>query len=219
MKLEEKREAIRLRQVGLSLKEIKNSLGVSKSTVSKWVRNIELSKIQKEEILKKGMLRSVIEQRRSTRLRNEFNKKQLIIEKAKKDVKKLSAKELWLIGIMLYWAEGSKTQRNLVQFTNSDPEMIKLMMFFFRTICKVPDDKFRGQIHIHPHQDYITAEKYWSSISKIPLKQFFKTYRKTNKVSKQKKDSLPYGTFDIYICNTELFLKICGWVKGVYSHY
>ncbi len=219
MKLEEKQEAIRLRQAGLSLKEIKNSLGVSKSTVSKWVRSIALSEIQKRKILKKGMLRSVIEQRRSTRLKNEFDKKQLIIEKAKKDVKRLSSKELWLIGTMLYWAEGSKTHRNLVQFTNSDPEMIRLMMFFFRAICKVPDEKFRGQIHIHPHQDYKTAEKYWSSISKIPLKQFYKTYRKMNKGSKQKKDSLPHGTFDIYICNTGLFLRICGWVKGVYNSY
>ena len=219
MKLTEKLNAVKLRKEGYSLKEIKNSLGVSKSSVSKWVRNVELNEIQKRTIKEKGMLRSVIEQRRTTRLKNEYTKKQIVINAAKNEVKKLSDQELWLVGTMLYWAEGSKTNRGIVQFTNSDPEMIKLMMTFLRRICEVPDKKFRGQIHSHPHQDYKAAEKYWSSISQISLEQFYKTYRKMNKASKQKKDSLPYGTFDIYVCNTKLFLKIHGWVKGIYNSY
>ncbi len=120
---------------------------------------------------------------------------------------------------MLYWAEGSKTNRGVVQFTNSDPEMIKLMMAFFRNICKVPEEKFRAHIHIHPHLDYKSSGKYWSSISKIPLDSFYKTYRKMNKASKHKRDSLPRGTLDAYICDTKLFLRIFGWVTGIYNSY
>ncbi len=119
---------------------------------------------------------------------------------------------------MLYWAEGGKTQR-LVRFSNADPEMIKIMMTFFRKICLVPEVKFRGYIHIHPHLKHEEAEKYWSAVSKIPLEQFFKTYRKPNKSSQNKKDSLIYGTFDIYVLDTELFLKITGWAKGIFSSY
>jgi len=79
----------------------------------------------------------------------------------------------------------------------------------------VPNEKFRGHIHIHQHLDYKKAEKYWSSLTGIPLGHFFKTYRKPNIASKHKKDSLPLGTMDIYVCNTELFLKIKGWTEGV----
>lgn len=219
MKSELKREAIKLRKEGCSLKEIKNALGVSKGSVSVWVRDVELNEDQKNRLKEKGQMFNVIEKRRRTRLQRETLRRQAIISTAKKDIKKLSEKELWLIGIMLYWAEGSKTDRGVVQFTNSDPEMIKLMMTFFRNICKVPEEKFRGHIHIHPHLDYIAAERYWSSVIKLPLGQFYKTYRKMNKSSKHKRDTLPFGTLDIYICNKELFLKICGWVKGIYYSY
>jgi hypothetical protein len=50
---------------------------------------------------------------------------------------------------------------------------------------------------------------------KIPLKQFYKTYQKQNKSSQNKKNSLPYGTFTIIICDTELFLRIRGWINGL----
>ena len=88
-------------------------------------------------------------------------------------------------------------------------------MKFFREICKVPKSKFRGYIHIHPHLDKKIAENFWSRISGIPLNQFYKTYQKPNKSSKNKKDTLPFGTFDIYICDTKLRLKIMGWIEGV----
>jgi len=122
------------------------------------------------------------------------------------------------MGVMLYWAEGGKTQR-LVRFSNGDPEMIKIMMTFFRQVCNVPEHKFRGYIHIHPHLDHKNAEKYWSTITEIPLKQFFKTYRRPNKSSQNKKDSLPYGVLDVYVLDASLFLKITGWAKGIFSSY
>ena len=122
------------------------------------------------------------------------------------------------MGVMLYWAEGGKTQK-AVRFSNGDPEMIKIMMVFFRDICGVPEEKFRGHIHIHPHLDHIEAEKYWSLVSEIPLSQIYKTYRIPNKSSQNKKDTLPHGTFDIYVLNVELFYKIVGWAKGIFSSY
>ena len=123
------------------------------------------------------------------------------------------------MGVMLYWAEGGKTQRGLVRFSNGDPEMIKIMMAFFRRVCQVPEEKFRGYIHIHPHLDHKKAEKYWAVVTNIAQSKFFKTYRKINISSKNKRDSLPFGVFDIYICDTELFLKISGWAKGIFGTY
>lgn len=218
MKKIEKEQAIKLRYEGRSLNEICLSLGVAKSSVSLWVRDIQLTDEQKKHLTQKGFYREAVEKRRLSRLSSEEAKRQLIISSAQKSIKKITKKQLWLMGVMLYWAEGGKTQR-AVRFSNGDPEMIKIMMIFFREICEVPEAKFRGYIHIHPHLDYKKAEKYWSSISGIPLTQFFKTYRKPNKSSQSKKDSLPYGTFDIYVLNTELFFRLIGWAKGVFSSY
>jgi predicted transcriptional regulator len=215
MKLEEKKLSRKLRKEGQSINEIREKTGFTKSSVSLWVRDIKLTAEQKQRLSKKGLRREDIEKRRINRLIKEDAKRTAIVAQAEKDIKNLSKKDLFIIGVILYWAEGRKAGRGSVTFSNSDPRAIKTMMRFFREVCNVPNDKFRAHIHIHQHLDARTAEIYWSDISQIPLEQFFKTYQKPNKASLCKKDTLPYGTFDIYICSVELFLKIKGWINGI----
>lgn len=215
MKYKEKIKARKLRSEGLSINQIKDKLKVAKSSVSLWVRDIELTLAQKNCLSEKGQMKEVVERRRTTRLTKENARRQIIIDGAKNEIKNITYNELKLIGAALYWAEGGKTVRGLVRFSNSDPLMIKVIMRFFREICKVPKSKFRGYVHTHSHLDYKKGEKYWSEVSGIPLKQFFKTYRRPSVASENKKDNLPYGTFDIYVCSTELFLKIKGWTGGI----
>jgi hypothetical protein len=215
MRLQEKILSRKLRKKGHSIREICKKTGFAKGSVSVWVRDIALTTEQKQILSEKGTKKEVIEKRRITRITKENVRRQFIVDQAETNIKSLSKKDLFIIGITLYWAEGRKAGRGIVSFSNSDPRAIKLMMRFFKEICKVPKEKFRGHIHIHPHLDYKKAEKYWSDISNIPLPQLYKTYRIPNKSSQNKKDTLPYGTFDIYICNTELFLKIKGWINGV----
>ena len=88
-------------------------------------------------------------------------------------------------------------------------------MCFFRKVCKVREEKFRAHIHTHSHLNINKALKYWSGITNLPLTQFYKTYAKPSIASKNKKDSLPYGTVDIIICDTNLFLKIAGWTNKI----
>lgn len=217
MNLKQHEEAKKLRREGCSINEISKILSTAKSNVSVWVRDVKLTSRQAEELRKRGLKKDVIDRRRQTRLDNESSRRGLIIKNAEKEIDLLTAREIWLIGILLYWAEGGKTQRGLVRFSNGDPHMIKFMMVFFKKICKVPKEKFRGYIHIHPHLDYKEAERYWAAESGIPLGQFFKTYRKKNKSSKNLRNSLPFGTMDIYICDTNLFLRIYGWTRGIFN--
>lgn len=216
MKEREKLLARKLRAKGWPLNKIYRKLGVSKGTVSVWVRNIQLTKLQKEKIYKGRFSREVIERTRLTRLHNENARRQMIIDTAKNDIGNLSSRDLFLVGISLYWGEGGKTGGS-VRFSNSDPMLIQLIMKFLKQVCGVRKEKFRGYIHIHPHLNHKKAEKYWSEISNIPLRQFYKTYRIPNKASKQKKDSLPNGTFDVYVNNRELLLKLQGWTEKIHE--
>lgn len=217
MRLKEKKLARKLRKRGYSLNEICKKAGLAKGSVSLWVRDIELTRTQKQKLSEKGIQKEVIERRRNTRLKRENARRQIIIDRAKKEINNLSKKELKLIGTALYWAEGTKTLRSGVQFSNSDPRAIRLMMQFFRKVCKVPERKFRGHIFLHFHLSLSKAEKYWSGVSGIPLNQFYKTSKQQSKASKGMKDSLPFGTFVIQICSTELFLKIKGWIEKLYE--
>jgi len=217
MKLKERKIARKLRKQGYSIKEICKKAGLAKSSVSIWVRDIKLTLKQKQNLSEKGIKKEVIEKRRNTRLIKENARRQIIIDKAKKEINKLLERELKLMGIALYWAEGSKTRRGTVQFSNSDPKLVQIMMRFFRKICRVPRRKFRGHIFLHPHLSDKKAKEYWHNISGIPLNQFYKTSKQQSRASKGKKDTLPFGTFCIQICNTELFLKIKGWMERVYE--
>jgi transposase-like protein len=213
MKTQEKKKAIRLRKSGESIKVIAKHLGVSKSSVSVWVRDIELTHSQKSKLNERGFSVNAIEKRRKQRIENTNKRKERIMEEAEKEIRSISISELKIIGTMLYWAEGRKRGKQIVDFSNSDPVMIKVMMRFFREVCGVSEKRFRGHIHIHSHLKVKQAENYWSKISGIPISQFYKTYSKPSVSSKGKMDSLPYGTFDIYVCDTELFLKIMGWIR------
>lgn len=217
MKVEEKKLARKLRKLGHSINEICKKAGLAKSSVSLWVRDIELTPKQKRKLSEKGVRKETIEKRRITRLTRENTRRQIIIDNAKREINRLSIKDLKITGIALYWGEGSKTPRSGVQFSNSDPRTIQLMMQFFKRCCKVPEYKFRGHVLLHPHLNVKKAEKYWSNISGIPTGQFYKTSKQQSKASKEKRDTLPFGTFCIQICNTELFLKIKGWIEKVYE--
>lgn len=216
MKLGEKNRARALRKHGLAMNEIAKRLNVSKSSVSLWVSDITLNTEQIRSLNKSPHSREAIEKRRVSRLKKENARRDKIQEQARQEVKKINRSELFVMGIALYWGEGTKCKRGVVEFTNSDPEMVKVMMKFFRKVCKVPENKFRGHVFLHEHLSVRDAERHWSNISAIPIKQFHKTSIQHNR-KRIKKDTLVNGTFAIIVCDTELKLKINGWTEGVYN--
>jgi len=215
MKTVEKQRARVLRRQGWSINQIYRKLGVGKGSVSVWVRDIELTPEQLQELSERGHRKDVIEKRRKTRMDREEARRQIIVRQAKSEIDNISETQLFLIGVALYWGEGSKTKRGVVELANSDPELIRVAMKFFRMTCHVPQKKFRGRVLLHPHLDIGIAEQYWSAVSGIPRRQFFKTSLQQSRASKSKRDTLPHGTFSIYICDTELHLKIKGWTEGL----
>ncbi|MCX6752038.1 MAG: hypothetical protein NTZ87_00845 [Candidatus Nomurabacteria bacterium] len=215
MKLIEREKARALRKKGYSINQIVKEARLTKSSVSVWVRDIVLTKGQKKGLSERGRSVESIERRRTNRLFNENKKRRVVIDEAKKDFTNISLEQLKLIGIILYLGEGRKAGRGVACLSNSDPMVIKIMMRFFREICKVPEEKFRGHIHTFTHADVEKTEKYWSQIAGISRKQFYKTYIKPSSASLQKRSTLPFGTFDIYVCDTKLFLTIMGWIEKI----
>lgn len=217
MKAEERKLARELRKQGWSLRAITKHVKCSKSAVSKWIGDIPLTA---EQIAK---LKSNQDKGRAVAANHPNSPKQKW-GKIRKDIKDSATKEissecsaalLKAVGSALYWGEGSKAGNNTVIFTNSDPNMVRLMMKFFKNICNVNDAKFRGGVQIHPHLNKEKAERFWSQISGIPLDQFHKTHLAVSRASKNKRDTLPLGTFKIVISDTRLQSKIKGWIEGM----
>lgn len=211
-------QAIEMRKCGCSYNEIIRKVKVSKGTLSYWFKGIkEFDLIKKnniatakdkwkENITKYNKNRSVI-------AREKWKMTQL---SAQKDIKGLNLRELWLVGIALYWAEGYKRGNWNVIFCNADPDTNKLMMQFFLRICKVPVEKIRAQIQIHDNISEGKALGFWSKAVSLPKSQFLKSISQKNKASKGvRKNNCPYGTLRLRVNDVVLLNKIKGWISGL----
>jgi len=212
MKSKEKFKAIKLREKGKSYSEILKEISVCKSTLSLWLRDVKLTLKQLDELYKRGRERCRYNGAKANQ-RKRIEKTKLIIKEAKKESKSLFKNPLFLSGLMLYWAEGTK-RGEAINFSNSDPVMIELMIKWFRLICRVPEKKFRIALYIHTLHCRKDIEEYWSDVVQIPLSQFHKTQIKPTSLG-HRKNPLYNGTCNIIICNKDLFRKMEGWRMGI----
>jgi hypothetical protein len=207
--------ARKLREQGKSYSEIKKIVDVSKSTISLWLRDIPLSKNQKESL--HGRAKSRYAGAKAKQEKRIQSTKE-IIKNAKKETISLLKNKLFIPGIMLYWAEGAKRSNDMVIFSNSDPNMIKLMMQWFREICEVKNDKFKIQLQIHSLLDEKQIKKYWSEITEVSIEQFHKTIIKPTSLQ-HRKNILYNGTCCIRIYDRQLFRKMIGWKIGILKYF
>ena len=112
---------------------------------------------------------------------------------------------------MLYWAEGDKKEH--VGLSNSDFRLVRVMMRWFREICRVSEGRFRAYLHIHSGQDEQTLKEFWSSVTDLSILQFGKSYVKQEGTG-HRKNRLYYGTIKLNICDANLLHKIHGWIEG-----
>lgn len=216
LRLEDKRKAIELRVQGKTYRQIGSIIpNLSKSTLSGWLRNVKLTKEQEKKL--KSNIEKITYNARvkaawtKKREKQEMTKK--ILEEAKKELPSRLKNPLFLIGLSLYWAEGNKASEN-IQFANSDSRLIKIMMRWFREICKIPEEKIRVHIYIHKVYQNENCEKFWSKVTSVPIQRFGKTTYKPT-LHKIKKNLEYKGVCRIDISNVNLFRRIMGWQQGI----
>lgn len=210
-----KEKARELRQRGMSYAEINKIVRVSKSTLSLWLRDIGLSEKQIKELKGRCKPRYIASKNRQAR---RIKLTRDIIKSAEIEALDKIKNPLFLSGLMLYWAEGAKRSYEMIQFSNSDPNMISLMMKWFRKFCNVPEHKFRIQIHTHNLHSNAEVKKYWSKMTGIPTNQFHKLMIKKTSLS-HRKNILYNGTCCIRVCDRNLFRKMAGWKIGVLKKF
>jgi predicted transcriptional regulator len=218
-KLNLKIKAQSLRKKGFSVKDIQNELKVSRSSVSLWIRNIELTDKQLKRLYfskRSGALKGSIKAAINKRRKREKITKELL-EKGISEIGYLSERDKFIIGIALYFAEGTKADSS-VSFSNSDSRAIFFMTSWLRNVCNVPESRFRASLYLHDNLNEIKAKKFWSDLTKIPLKQFNKTYIVKNNPRRLRKVRHIYGVLKITVSDVNLHRKIIGWIEGIFRH-
>ncbi|MER6343424.1 hypothetical protein ACWC10_02875 [Streptomyces sp. NPDC001595] len=163
-----------LRLQGWTYDRIQLELGCSKSSISLWVRDLpkperRRSRQKASAIARKGW---------GERLRIRDEERQRTKEAAERAVGSLSARELFLVGVSLLWAEGSKDKpydrRENVTFVNSDPGVIRVFLAWLDLLA-VERERLRFTVMIHENADVAGAERYWAGLVGADRSAFNKT--------------------------------------------
>lgn len=215
-------KARELRFQGLSIKDIASQLEVAKSSVSYWVRDINLT-AEQLEILKKSELSGWEKGRLKSRQIKRENREAMLLAFTQYGIKQFShlkKREFFIAGLALYWAEGGKSSKNRrVEFCNSDPRMVKFLILWLKECFEVESMDLRAVVginEIHYQREQIVKE-YWSKISGIPLGQFRKTSFKKVK-NKKVYDNFDqhFGTLSVLVAkSTNLYYRIMGQIQGL----
>lgn len=169
--MDEQARARELRADGWTMPEIAAELGVSRSSVSIWVRDVPYTPRRPPRTGYDASTRSP--NKLQVRKQEEIDR---LLAEGRERIGSLSERDLLIAGIALYAGEGSKTPGE-VRFANSDPRMIRLFLRWLRTFVEVDEKRLRLKLYLHEGLDIDAANDFWAEVTGIPISQFRKPYR------------------------------------------
>jgi AcrR family transcriptional regulator len=211
--------ARKLRTEELSVNEIAARLGVSKSSVSVWVRDLpypakfsHVHNPRRHEGLRQYAART--KAARETQLTAEARA-------AAAEIGQLSERELLIAGAIAYWCEGAKNKPGRkydhVAFINSDPGLISLFLRFL-DVVGVDTHGQVLRIYIHENADAVAAQRFWMDVTGARPEQFRSPTLKHHhpKTRRTNTGADYHGCLRIDVrLSATLYRKIEGWVSAI----
>ncbi len=159
-KLEERQRARELRSQSWTLKEIAAELDVSKSSVSRWVADVDFEPRPRQR--RSGPHPLALEKQRE-------------IERCRVDAERtvgaFGDRDLTMFALGLYAGEGGKTQE-CVSMANTNPVYLRLFVEWLRRTFDVDERRMRAKLYLHAGLDLEAASAFWSEVLTIPRSQF-----------------------------------------------
>jgi hypothetical protein len=168
-KLAEQNKARELRAQGQLLDDIAEQLGVAKSSVSLWVRDVEFTPSKR---------RYGPRVRPNSLMRRKQEEIDRLLAEGRERIGEFSEREFLVAGVALYAGEGAKTDGS-VTFPNSDVRMIVFFLAWLRRFFGIDESRLRLRLYLHEGLDFEAASKYWAVVTGIPRAQHTKPYRAT----------------------------------------
>ena len=211
--------AVAMRKEGRSYREIEAVAGVAKSTLSLWLRDIPLTEEQQLALTRRSPAGA---SKRARAIRAGAAQRRACIESdARQQITQLSESELFVAGVVAYWAEGSKNKPwrtgARVSFLNSDPSMIRLFLSWL-SLVGVDRERLLFRVCIHESADVPEAERFWAEVVGIDATSLQRTTLKRHNPRTVRRNIGEgyYGCLCVAVRRSaELNLQIAGWFEGV----
>lgn len=179
-KIELRKKATILRKQGKTYSEIQKELRkqIPKSTLSYWCRNIKLPSWYNDKIRK--INNKNLNRAQKIALVINRKKRETFLEYVKSEASKtillLDERNLKIILATLYLGEGAKWKGHSgLMLGSSDPNIILLYLELLKRCYNIKPNKIKCRICYRVDQDIKKLERFWSKITNISLKNFYKT--------------------------------------------
>lgn len=195
VRVQERKNAVRMRLAGKSYTSIQKSLGVSKSTLSNWLRDITLTQKQERQIKKSATEKrtesyiKTVRERRAKIIREYYEKEQRLLLP-------LTERDFLVAGLFLYLGEGAKSSWSHIAISNSNPEVIRFSIRWLTKILGIPRKKIKVLVHLYKDMNIEKEISFWAGVTGIPKNQFRKPY-----IKKTSSKKISYHTFGHGTCN------------------
>ena len=199
-----------LRRLGLTYGEIREIVPVPKSTLSKWCQDVALSQDQVQRIRERVPSQAGIPKDSQWRRRLE-------IAAIRKEAARFAVARLndpvFVAGVILYWAEGSKT-RNDLMVANTDPRMLRQFIAWCRRYLD-DEAEFVLSLHLHEGNDEADAFQYWRAATGLDEARFTKTFVKPAGTG-HRKNHLPHGVCRVRVTRpADHWNRVMAWIETV----
>ncbi|MEU8677083.1 hypothetical protein [Streptomyces sp. NPDC048560] len=210
-------KARELRLQGMTYDQIQVELGCSKSSISLWVRDLPKPEPRYTDEERHTLMNAGLARLRAAQEEDRHETK----DRARDAVGQLSDRELFIAGVTLYWAEGTKdktySRRESLQFINSDPNVITMYLRWLE-LFDVPRERMRFRVSIHESADVAGAEQFWAELAGVPASAFQRASLKkhTPKTTRKNTTEAYRGCLVIYVTKSaDLYRRVEGTWYGI----
>jgi transcriptional regulator with XRE-family HTH domain len=166
-KVVQQEQARAMRAEGMTLVEIAEALGVAKSSVSLWVRDVVFTPRPRQRPTFVAPNRLHIAKLAEIEACDGEGRERIGV---------LSDDAFLAAGAALYAGEGTKRDGQ-VCFANSDAAMMRFFAAWFRRYFEIDEARLRVRVYLHQGLDLDAAHAHWSDVTGVPLEQFRAPYR------------------------------------------
>lgn len=209
---QDKEIAFKLRKDGKSYREIQKELGISRSTLCEWFKNVEWSKhikyknnnevirISTERLNKMNIARGLM-------LKDKYDS---VIEEAKGEYLLYKNNPLFVAGLMLYDGEGDHLSKNAIRFANIDFSLHRVFISFSTKFLNIDKYHIKFSVLLYPDLNINECVNKWCEELGILKENVYKPQVITGKLKTRK---LHFGVGTSIILSSFLKHKLLFWIN------
>ncbi|MHA6762535.1 hypothetical protein [Streptacidiphilus sp. PAMC 29251] len=207
-----------LRTEGKTYDEIREALGVSKSSVSLWVRDLPHPPRRQSPQERRDHMQRIcwgpLRERRD-------GERRAAKQAAASEIGELSDRELFVLGVGIYWSEGTKdkeyARRESVTLINSDAGLIAVYLAWLDLLA-VERSRLRFRVSIHESADVDAAQRTWAELIGLPVEALQRVNLKQHnpRTTRHNTGADYKGCLIVKVLDgADLYRRIEGWWSGL----